>query len=52
VQCRSQRRQRVVQNLIILADAGREIVKVREYGRWEIHTLAPRKRIRPLIVTA
>jgi hypothetical protein len=24
---------------------------VRKYGRWEIHTLAPRKRIRPLIVT-
>ena len=51
-QCRGQCRQRVIEILIIFADADREILKVREYGCWEIHTRAPRKRIRPLVVPA
>jgi hypothetical protein len=51
-QCGGQRRERVVQMLIILANAGCEILKMREQGSWEIHTRAPRKRIRPLVVTA
>ena len=37
---------------IILSDARREILNVREYSTWKIHTRAPRKRIRPLIVSA
>ena len=44
--------ERVVEILIIFADADREIVKVRKQSGWEIHTRAPRKRIRPLIVSA
>jgi hypothetical protein len=35
-----------------LFDARREILDMREYSSWKIHTRAPRKRIRPLIVTA
>jgi hypothetical protein len=52
VQRRGQRQKRVAEILIIFADADREIVKVSKQGGWEIHTRAPRKRIRPLIVSA
>ncbi len=52
VQRRGQRQERFVEILIIFADADREIVKVRKQGGREIHTRAPRKRIRPLIVSA
>jgi hypothetical protein len=51
-QRRGQRRQRVGQIPIVLSDARREILNVREYGSRKIHTRAPRKRIRPLIVPA
>ena len=52
MQCRGQRVQRVIEILIILADAGCEVLKVRKQRGRKIHTRAPRKRIRPLIVTA
>lgn len=52
MQRRGQRQERVVEILIIFADAVREIVKMRKQSRGEIHTRAPRKRIRPLIVSA
>ena len=52
VQRRGERQEGVVEILIIFANADREIVKVRKQGSWEIHTRAPRKRIRPLIGSA
>jgi hypothetical protein len=48
----SQGHQRVAQILIVLSDARREISHVHEHDCWKIHTRAPRKRIRPLIVSA